>query len=263
MKRRLIRQAACAIVSGFLAVPALADPVKPIESNDLIESTAFLDTYRRTSDAQSPAFYDLYSDRAVIHLRTQAEEPAIAIAGRAFKAWGRELLQSGRTALDASVFHEATVEQRGNRLVLRAKRYSMTRCYWDLTYRVGIEREGNVYRIVDERLTSYPAARCKAGPSRSAVQLGSPLAPINLNAPASANVRAPTTAAPPEWHPLSPDELSAKALQLAEQLEARQPATRAVGALTTARALPEHVAPAVARPTDAATNVRITPLESP
>ena len=133
---------------------------QPVRSVDLVEASAFLERYREANSAQSTDFYDLYSDRAVVHARVQDRERGIAFQGRPFKAWGHQLLEEGKTALDGSIFGEATVEQRGNRLIIRAKRYSTRRCYRDSTYQVAIEREGTAYRIVDEYLTTNPAAQC-------------------------------------------------------------------------------------------------------
>ena len=151
-------------ITGTVILIALqsfpASAAEPVRSVDIVESSAFLEGYRAASEAQSADFYDLYSDRAVIHARIQDQSQGIAFQGRAFKAWGRQLLMEGRAALDGSIFRDATVEQRGRRLLIRAKRYSTTRCYWDPTYRVGIEREGLSYRIVDERLTTNPTAHC-------------------------------------------------------------------------------------------------------
>jgi hypothetical protein len=145
----------------LIALPSFAAPAsEPVRAVDIVESSAFLEGYRVASEAHSAEFYDLYSDRAVIHVHIQDHEQGVAFQGRAFKGWGRQLLQEGRAAPDGSIFHDATVEQRGNRLLIRAKRYSTTKCYWDVGYQVGIEREGSSYRIVDERLTTNPSAHC-------------------------------------------------------------------------------------------------------
>jgi hypothetical protein len=81
--------------------------------------------------------------------------------GRAFKRWGRELLEAGRISLDSSTFREATVQQRGSRLIIRAKRYSTTNCYWDDGYQMSIEREGASDRIIDERLAANLTSHCQ------------------------------------------------------------------------------------------------------
>jgi hypothetical protein len=82
-------------------------------------------------------FYDLYSDRAVVHARVRDREQGILSRARIQGVGTSELLKEGKTGLDGSIFRDATVEQRGSRLIIRAKRYSTTRCYWDPAYQVG------------------------------------------------------------------------------------------------------------------------------
>jgi hypothetical protein len=202
--------------------PFAASATEPVRSVDIVEASAFLEGYRVASEARSVYFYDLYSDRAVVHVRIQDHERGVAFQGRAFKAWGRQLLTEGRSAPDSSTFHEATVEQRGTRLLIRAKRYSTAKCYWDLNYQVGIEREGASFRIVDERLTTQPAASCRA--TRAAANISGNtelMTPSDYTpSPMSGSLRAPDSESLTPWHPLSQQELADKAMQLAQQLAA-------------------------------------------
>ncbi len=221
MIRRTFKRsgATWAVLLALQSFPASA--AEPVRSVDIVESSAFLEGYRAASEAQSADFYDLYSDRAVIHARIQDHEQGIAFQGRAFKAWGRELLEEGRAALDGSIFHDPTVEQRGSRLLIRAKRYSTTRCYWDPTYQVGIEREGPSYRIVYERQTTNPTARCI--PEHAAVNASGSMTlspPEFTLSPTSSSVRPLDSQGIARWHPLSQQELAYKAMQLAQQMAA-------------------------------------------
>jgi len=259
-------------VAAVIALQSFrASGAEPVRSVEIVESGAFLEGYLAASEAQSVDFYDLYSDRAVIHIRTQDQDRGIAFQGRAFKAWGRQLLKEGRTGLDASIFRDATVEQRGNRLLIRAKRYSATRCYWDLTYQVGIEREGLSYRIVDERLTTNPGARC--GPERIAADVSrsmTPLTPEFSLSPTLGSAR-PLDPRSAEWRPLSQQELADKAMQLAEQLASAHaalssPTNAAATASVGAAARPAvsfEGGPAVAPAArlDVSSDLHITPTE--
>lgn len=227
----------------LLVAPRLAGAAsEDVRSLEIVESSAFLEGYRVASEAQSADFYDFYSDRAVIHVRIQDQAQGIAFSGRAFKAWGRELLKAGRPTPDGSIFRDPTVEQRGSRLVIRAKRYSTLKCYWDLGYQVGIEREGSAYRIVDERLSTQPEAHCES--ARTAAQVSSKPARFSLQeygtlAPSSgAHALEPADAAP--WRPLSQQELADKALKLAQQMAAARASQSSAGAasLPAAGALP-------------------------
>jgi hypothetical protein len=218
MHKRLKRAALPGALIAMSLASFAATAAEPVRSVELVESSAFLEGYRSASEAQSADFYDLYSDRAIVHVRVQDHEQGIAFQGRAFKAWGRQLLKEGRAAPDGSIFQEASVEQRGTRLLIRAKRFSTCKCYWDLSYQVGIEREGASYRIVDERLTTQPAASCASTHARrnasaspvSVTPADATLATIgNLRAPNSENLT---------WHPLSQQELADEAMRLAQQL---------------------------------------------
>lgn len=221
-----------AILIALQSFAAAAPAAEAVRSVDIVESSAFLEGYRFASEAQSADFYDLYSERAVIHARIQDQSQGIAFQGRAFKAWGRQLLKEGRAALDGSIFRDATVEQRGSRLLIRAKRYSTTRCYWDPTYQVGIEREGPSYRIVDERLTTNPTAHCV--PEHAVVNASGSLTPPPREftlSPAISGVRPFDPQSTASWHPLSQQELADKAMQLAQQMAtARASLSRTNGA---------------------------------
>jgi len=207
----------------FIALPPFAAlATEPVRSVDIVEASAFLEGYRVASEAHSVDFYDLYSDRAVVHVRIQDHERGVAFQGRAFKAWGRQLLTEGRSAPDSSIFHEATVEQRGTRLLIRAKRYSTAKCYWDLSYQVGIEREGTSFRIVDERLTTVPSASCRS--TGGGINISGSTAWVTpsdyTGPPMSGGLRALDSESMARWHPVSQQELADKAMQLAQQLAA-------------------------------------------
>lgn len=240
MKRSLpLVFGALAVLAGLLPLQtkrlsALA--AEPVSSLVLVEAKTFLDQYHSFSSAQSPDFYDLYSDRAVVHAHIQGQDKGVAFQGRAYKQWGRTLLQSGRAALDGSVFRDATVEQRGDRLVIHAKRYSTTRCYWDPTYLVGIEKEGAAYRIVEERLGTNPGGRCGASDAASfapvAAAGSSPVGSGYAGMPASnfsgvtSSANVPGLAAGSEFHPMSQQEIADTAMRMAQEIAAQyQPQT--------------------------------------
>jgi hypothetical protein len=202
----------------WIALPTFAAAAtEPVRSVDIVEASTFLEEYRAASEAHNVDFYDLYSDRAVVHVRIQDHERGVAFQGRAYKAWGRQLLTEGRSAPDSSIFHEAAVEQRGTRLLIRAKRYSTARCYWDLGYQVGIEREGSSFRIMDERLTTQPTASCRSTPTVVNISGNTALVTPFDHMPSPISDR-PESRTP--WHPLSQQELADEAMQLAQQLAA-------------------------------------------
>ena len=270
---RTIKKKGAALAAAWMAIEMLpVSAAEPVRSVDIVESSAFLEGYRTASEAQSADFFELYSDRAVIHVRIPNHDQGIAFQGRAFKAWGRQLLAEGRAGPDASVFRDATVEQRGNRLLIRAQRYSMTRCYWDSGYQVGIEREGSTYRIVDERLTMSPTAQCMRG--RATADASSPMIvppPEFSLATSPATVRPLDPPSALDWHPLSQEELGDRAMQLAQQMLAARAAPSspksAIPKSWAAAALQPVVAreggPSVASVgrADASSDLRVTPQE--
>jgi hypothetical protein len=268
MHQRLKRCLSIGTVILIALPPFAASATEPVRSVDIVEASAFLEGYRVASEAHSVDFYDLYSDRAVVHVRIQGHERGVAFQGRAFKVWGRQLLTDGRSAPDSSIFHEATVEQRGTRLVIRAKRYSTAKCYWDLNYQVGIESEGTSFRIVDERLTTQPAASCRSTGGGINISGNSAwVTPSDYTGPPmSRGLRALDSESMAPWHPLSQQELADKAMQLAQQLAAaRASQSQAtgmtpkdlIGAASTSLHEGRSTAP-LARP-DIASELRVTP----
>lgn len=273
MTPEALKRSGLTLAAGLIALqssPTLA--AEPVRSVDIVESSAFLEGYRAASEAQGADFYDLYSDRSIVHVRIQDQAQGIAFQGRAFKAWGRQLLQSGRSALDGSIFREATVEQRGSRLLIRAKRYSTTKCYWDPTYQVGIEREGPSYRIVDERLSTNPTAHCV--PEHAVVSaLGNTTAPPPEYPlpPTSNSVRPLDSSGVASWHPLSQQELADQAMQLAQQMAAARaslsgtngalpPSSIGISPRVAASSDSAPSAESLVR-TDASSDLRVTPQE--
>lgn len=138
-----------------------------------------------TSDV---AALDLYRDDARISVSAwqggQEIERGIA-QGKAWKAQLRAGWFDGTTRLEASSFQEAGVTAHGQRLVIRAKRYSQTRCYWDNGYAVAIEPdERGQYRIVEERLTFLRDATCRTMAAGVAAAPATPTAPMSQAWPA-------------------------------------------------------------------------------
>jgi len=123
-------------------------------------------------------------------------------------------------------------------LVIHAKRYSTTRCYWDPTYLVGIEKEGAAYRIVEERLGTNPGGRCGASDAASfapvAAAGSSPVGSGYAGMPASnfsgvtSSANVPGLAAGSEFHPMSQQEIADTAMRMAQEIAAQyQPQTSA------------------------------------
>lgn len=155
---------------GSLAAVALACNVigtavaaSTVDASLVEQSKAFLRRYAELSATQSPELLDLYSDKATIRARAADRAGATTVVdGRSFKALMRESMPRGRAEADASNFHRGTVEQRGERLLIRARRYSANRCYWDDGYMVVLVREQSAWVILEETVGTQMESRCSA-----------------------------------------------------------------------------------------------------
>jgi len=207
MRKRV--SAVLMVLAGVVALlgasARAADPVNPAQ---LAEARAFLDQYAALSRSQSPEFYDLYSDRATVHARAQGQATEVAFSGRSYKVWGRQLLLAHRIAIDDSEFHEATVQQRGSRTIIRAKRLASSHCFWDLNYQLMLEHESGLLRIVDERFSTDRNSACPLIQERSSNDLHQDVLLGQIP-----DMRG--------WHPMSQEEIAQTALRLAEEAAAK------------------------------------------
>lgn len=144
----------------------------PVNSSTIEDAKTFLRLYASFSAAQNPAIVDLYSDRATIRLRIGDQPSTNVYQGKLYKQGVSDFLPRKTLVLDASVFKDVVLERRAGRLLIRAKRYSLNRCYWDTGYRLGIEREGGQqYRIVEEIVTTRPKSTCSPEQLRTNAQV--------------------------------------------------------------------------------------------
>ena len=140
------------------------------------EARMFLLRYVGLTATSDVAALDMYRDDARIRVSSwqggREAQAGLAIG----KGWKQQLRAGwfdGTTRMEASSFQDATVVGQGARLLIRAKRYSQTRCYWDNGYAVAIEPDKNGhYQIVEERVTFQRDAFC---PKASATAAASPL----------------------------------------------------------------------------------------
>jgi hypothetical protein len=193
----------------LLLLAASTPAAEPVSEPRLLEAQAFLVEYATLSQSQSPDFFELYSDRALIRTHMEGQANDTAFEGRAYKVWSRELLMARRIGIDVSEFHEVMVEERGGRLLIRAKRFSRARCFWDLDYQVALVREAAGLKIVHERITTAPARDCPVTEGVRTADRGDEARMF------------PATASLSGWHPLSQEEVARSAMQLAQEMAAR------------------------------------------
>ena len=230
------------------AVSALifaACSLSPARSADAIDSVTmsgvqvFLEAYQTLSQARSPVFYELYSDRALVLTEVSGRAP-MRFLGMNYKAWGKDLLSRAMAFPDASRFEAPQIERHGAHLHVLARRYSLGRCYLDQGYSLTLEPFRNGYQIIEEHLALQPAARCE---------------PEILAGPAPAVVRGFAPALPhATWHPMSADEINATALRLAQQMPRPAEPQRSPRPAPTSEAVP---------PASNPSDLWVTPLERP
>jgi hypothetical protein len=196
-------------LAGIAALGASARAADPVSPAQLAEARTFLDQYTALSRSQAPEFYGLYSDRATIHARVQGQMNEVAFSGQSYKAWGQQLLVAHRIAIDISEFHGATVEQRGNRTIIRAKRLALDRCFWDVNYQLTLRRELGFLRIVDERFATDRNSACPPVQEKSSSVVGEDA--LLGQIPAQRG-----------WRPMSREEIAQMALRLAEEAAAKR-----------------------------------------
>jgi hypothetical protein len=151
------------------------------------EARMFLLRYVGLTTTSDVAALDMYRDDARIRVSSwqggREAQAGLAIG----KGWKQQLRAGwfdGTTRMEASSFQDATVIAQGARLLIRAKRYSQTRCYWDNGYAVAIEPDKNGhYQIVEERLTFQRDAFC---PKTATVATAAPPVPAARPAIAAA-----------------------------------------------------------------------------
>ena len=147
------------LLSGGIAF-AVDVPVR----DATLEAQSFLLRYTGLTSTADVASLDMYRDDAHVRVATMVdgrETQAGIVDGKTWKYKLRAGWFDGTTKLEASTFQGTTVKRDGGRLLIRAQRYSQTRCYWDNSYAVAIEpdREGQ-FQIVEERITFQRGALC-------------------------------------------------------------------------------------------------------
>lgn len=139
------------------------------------EARTFLLRYVGLTATSDIGALAMYRDDARVRVSAWQGGREIQAGVTSGKDWKQQLRAGwfeGVTKLEASSFQDAKVSARGQRLVIHARRYSQTRCYWDDGYAVAIEPDkAGQYQIVEERLMYQRDAFCPrpAGPQRAHV----------------------------------------------------------------------------------------------
>lgn len=155
------------------------------------EARLFLLRYVGLTATSDVAALEMYRDDARVRVSSWQGGREVQSAVASGKGWKQQLRSGwfdGTTRMEASSFQEAQVVAQGQRLVIHAKRYSQTRCYWDNSYAAVIEPDRNgQYQIVEERLSFQRDAFCPTATQAGTVALpGVRRLPVVAAGPATA-----------------------------------------------------------------------------
>jgi hypothetical protein len=177
--RNLLLSIAAAGLPAFAAEPLAFDANK--------EARFFLLRYVGLTSTSDVAALDLYRDDARVRVASYTGDKETQLGIVQGKDWKQQLRAGwydGSTRLEAASFQGATVLRDGDRLVIRARRYSQTNCYWDDGYAVVITPDAaGQFQIVEERINFQRASTCSK-PGMLAGATASP--PVVMSAPAQA-----------------------------------------------------------------------------
>jgi hypothetical protein len=125
-----------------------ASPVSPEEGRQFFERYIALD------GAFDPEFVTLYSDdtrvRFTRHLPTgQAQE--IVVDGAQWKNLLIKLLALAKARNDRSEYRDPRYDREGDKLRIRADRYSLRKCYWDKRFYILLTRRPNGAVYIEEQ----------------------------------------------------------------------------------------------------------------
>lgn len=203
-------------VIALIAAPALADDGQQVAAK---EARTFLLRYVGLTATSNIAALDLYRDDArvrVVSYNGEREAAGGLVQGKDWKQQLRAGWFDGTTRLESSSFASASVVRDGERLIIRARRYSQANCYWDNGYGVAIEPDRfGQYQIVEERISFQRASACPAAAKNGPPTLSTltPAVPVQV-APSAASVAVPSgsptgSRLPPNVIPIDRDVPSA------------------------------------------------------
>lgn len=158
MRRALTILMTCALSASAIAGPSLEEDAK-----------AFLARLAALGDAYDPALADLYADDAAIKAIRRypgGQERVMELTGIEWKDLIRSAMPLARLQNDRSELREPEFEVEGDRVKVKANRYSFRKCYLDTGYYVILERQSDrSLRIVEEYYGTQAHSDCQAPPA--------------------------------------------------------------------------------------------------
>ena len=150
MKRRFNQAAPLLLIVITSGHAAELDP------KTLASVKAFLASYVKAINIGSGELLTFYNDTALIHVTVTAQNRKTQtreISGLDWKRMLGDKMASGKATLEPEELHTVRIQGNGQNLEIAAQRYSSTRCYWDMNYRLVITPDGTGrYQILNESL---------------------------------------------------------------------------------------------------------------
>jgi hypothetical protein len=146
------------MVASLVAVSVSAD------STDTKVARAFFAKYVELGDAYDEKVATLYADNAAI--RTYRRYPhglerAMELSGTQWKTLIVKAMPVAKAQADKSTYSDIEISTTGSKVKIKAKRYSVRKCYTDTGYFMVIERQTNgEYLIVEEYFETQPQSNC-------------------------------------------------------------------------------------------------------
>jgi hypothetical protein len=148
-----------------------------IQASESTEVEAFFKRYVALSDAFDTSVAELYLDAAKIHSYRRYPtglEREFEMPGSQWKTLIVKLMSIAKQRGDTNKFSNMKSYPDGNKIKIKADRYSVLKCYTDHGYYMIIEKnEKNEFRIVEEYCETQPQSDCTNGANASSDDLQS------------------------------------------------------------------------------------------
>ncbi|HVL57088.1 MAG TPA: hypothetical protein VM491_11310 [Burkholderiaceae bacterium] len=146
------------LAAALLSAAAVAQPV------DHREAKEFFARYVSLANRQDPSLADQYASDARIRAKQRLPNGSIRLielTGEQYRKLIRQTYSGQVSQRDRNEYSDVVIESTASQTRIRAKRYSVHKCHWDLDYNIVIARQPDGrLRIVEENIDTHPQATC-------------------------------------------------------------------------------------------------------
>lgn len=136
-----------------------------LDQNTVEDARIFLAGYLELNNTKNISLLPLYADNAAINVTVitlDREVRTLELTGRKWKQLLRETWYNGQPSAEPMQLHNIKIKpMNGDTLEITARRYALTRCYWDDRYRLVIAKDTKRYRIIGETLLINHHNQCE------------------------------------------------------------------------------------------------------